>query len=325
MNKNLGRWLALACATAGVLQIGVAGAAPGDLREGLSAFVRGQYERAADLLDLAISNASLTGAERVSALRALATAQLLAGRYGQAESAVTELLIERAGAADPAAASDLMLAGRIAKEQGRYQRAEASYREGIERLGRKYGIDHPEVAEALRQLGDIALAQGRIGEAEKLYWRAYMVGSYVGGAESSLVGAALLGLGLVRQAQKRPTESRELLLRALQIADKPPRSNGKWDRLDARDLRALQPEEREYVAVRGRIYSRTAEPSHPDFAEHLEHRAAILRALDRLDEAASSYGRAVDIRRRNFGDSHPIIAYDLKQIAEIQGRRPGPQ
>ncbi len=322
MNKKLGRWLAVALATAGTLWMEAAGALPSDLKEGFSAFIRGQYERAADLLDSAInSKASLSGAERASALRALATAQLFSGHYGKAESAVAELLLQRAAAADPAGASDLMLAGRIAKEQGRYDRAEASYREGIERLGRKYGIDHPEVADALRQLGDIQLARGRVGEAEKLYWRAYMVGSYVGGADSSLVGAALLGLGLVRQAQQRPAESRELLLRALQIADKPPRANGKWDRLDARDLRALQPEEREYVAVRGRILTRAAEPSHPDFAEHLEHRAAILRALDRLDEAASSYGRAVEIRRRNFGDGHPVIAYDLKQIAEIEAAR----
>jgi tetratricopeptide (TPR) repeat protein len=321
MNKKRGRWLAIALMIGGVWHAGVASATPGDLRDGFSAFLRGQYERAAGLLELALKERSLTGGERLSALRALATAQLLAGRYGRAESAVAELLIEGVGAADPAAASDLMLAGRIAKEQERYDRAAASYREAIERLGRQYGIDHPEVAEAFRQLGDIELAQGRVGDAERLYWRAYMVGSYVGGADSSLVGGALLGLGLVRQAQQRTREARELLLRALQIADKPARANGKWDRLDARDLRALQPEERESVAVRGRIFTRTAEPSHPDFAEQLEHRAAILRALDRLDEAASSYGRAVDIRRRNFGDAHPAIAYDLKQIAEIQSSR----
>src|SRR5262249_32387060 len=136
------------------------------------------------------------------------------------------------------------------------ERAETAYREAIERLGRQYGVDHPEVSEAFRNLGDIRAAQGRAKEAEGFYWRAYMVATYVAGPDSSLVGAALLGLARLRLAQHRAGEARDMLVRALQIADKPPRSDSKWDRLDARDLRALHAEEREHVAYRGRIYTR---------------------------------------------------------------------
>lgn len=263
----------------------------------------GRYDEAITLLEKAVVSGQ-AGAERTSALRALATAQMLAGRYAKAEAAATELLAAGLlnGQVEVATASDLLLLARIEKAQGRYERAEAAYREGIERLGRQYGVDHPEVSEALCSLGDIRFAQGRLPEAERLYWRAHMVGSYVGGADSSLVGAALLGLGRVRLAQDKKDEGRELLLRALRIADKPPRADNRWGRLDARDLRALQAEAPEHIAFRGRIYSRAAEPSHPDFAEHLEHRAAILRALGRLDEAEASEARAREIRRKAFGE-----------------------
>ena len=317
------RWglrTAAVLAAAAIVLCAPARAADDGLRDGLAAFLRGEYEQAIVLLDKAVASPDAqAGPERTSALRVLATAQLLAGRYAKAEAAATELLAAGllSGQVEAATASDLLLLARIEKEQGRYERAEGAYREGMERLGRLYGVDHPEVSDALRSLGDIRFAQGRLVEAERLYWRAHMVGSYVAGGDSSLVGAALLGLGRVRLAQHRKDEARVLLLRALQIADKPPRADNKWGRLDARDLRALHAEAPEHIAFRGRIYTRAAEPSHPDFAEFLEHRGAILRALDRLDEADASFKRALEIRRKAFGDDHPMAAYDRRQLAEI--------
>jgi len=296
---------------------------PATLNDGLAAFIRGQYEQAAQLLQSALASKDWPdAAERRSALRALATAQTLSGRYDAAETSVLELLrAGRApGQADAMLAGDLMLLGGIAKAQGRYDRAETAYQGAIDRLKARYGVDHPEVAEAFRNLADIRYAQRRDSDAELLYSRSYMVASYVGGAQSSLAGRALLGLGLVRQRLGKGDEARELLERALAIADRPPRADGKWGRIDARDLRAMH-QEREFVAFRGRIYAREAEPSHPDFAEHLEHRGAILRALNRLEEADGAFRRALEIRRKNFGDRHPLAAYDLRQLDEIDAAR----
>ncbi len=302
MNKNKPRrWIALVALSLSLTCAAAAGA-PGNLHDGLSAYVRGHFEDAAALLETALAEQGWRDrAERAAALRVLASIHLMAGRDARAESRLRELLALRPAEPDPAAASDLLLLARAIRAQGRLEEAEAACLRASEHLRGYYGLDHPLVAEAFRSLAEIKHAQGDGQEAERLYWRAYMIASYVGGAESSLVGAALLGLGTLRKEQNRTGEARALLGRALRIADKPPRADGKWDRLDERDLRAALPEERESYAVRGKIYSRPAEPSRPEYAEHLEHRGRILRGLDRVDEAEEMFKHARLIRARNFG------------------------
>ncbi len=274
---------------------------------------------------LAASVAVAAPAGDPQALRDRATLQEQAGRYVEAEACVRELLIAGAkDATESERAGDLLALGRILKEEGRLGEADAVFQEAIDALRTKYGVDHPGVAEGLKNLADVRHAEGRDKEAEPLYWRAYMIASFVSGAESSLVGEALFGLALVRQAEKRNAEAHSLLARALHIADKPPRADRKWDRIDERDLRAMHAEEREHVATRGWIMTRSVESSSPEMAEHHERRGEILRALGRLDEARAAFARALEMRRKNFGEAHPEVAYDLWQLSEIDLERGDP-
>src|SRR5437868_3438077 len=97
-----------------------ADASSAGIDEGFSAFLRGQYEQAAALLESALASGDWrNSAERSSALRALATAYTFAGQYARAEAAVSRLLDAKLIISQPDAttASDLLLAGRIAKEQ----------------------------------------------------------------------------------------------------------------------------------------------------------------------------------------------------------------
>ncbi len=260
----------------------------------------------------------LAGAADPAALRSLALQDELAGRYVAAEASLRKLVAMQN---ETDSVADLLLLGRVLKEEGRYREAEPVYLSVVDELGRRYGVDHPDVGEALKNLAEMKHAEGREQEAERLYWRSYMIASYVDGAESSQVGEALFGLALVRRAQNRNGEAKTLLERALRIADLPPRSDHKWDRIDERDLRAMQSQERQHVAYRGWIFTRTVESTSPEMAEHLEARGAILLGLGRLDDAQGSFSRALEMRRKNFGDGHPLAASDEWQLARVAAAR----
>lgn len=318
-----------------LLFLGVAGAAqpapvaaPASLesaiREGTTAYVRGEYRDAARILEQALGPKLVAGAADAAhepvALSHLANLYRLQGRYAEAETAARRAVarLEQAlGADDPEVARELSRLGGVLRAQGRYREAEAVLLDVLDRL-RPYGVDHAYVATCLASLAELSRLQRRFGEAERRYWRAYMIRSYLYGAESSPVGETLSGLAGVLAEQGRDAEARPLLARALAIAEKPPRSDNSWDRLDERDLREMNRPERDTVAKRGVISVREGAPRHLEHAQHFDNLGRLYRAHGRYADAEAMQRRAIGIRERAFGREHPQVAQSLLEIGLIR-------
>ena len=293
------------------------------IREGTTAYVRGEYRDAARILERALGPKLIAGAGDAAhepvALSHLANLYWLQGRYAEAETAARRALarLEKAlGADHPEVARELSRLGGVLRAQGRYPEAEAVFLDVLERL-EPYGVDHAYVASCLASLAELSRLQRRYPEAERRYWRAYMIRSYLYGAQSSPVGETLSGLAGVLAEQGREAEARPLLARALAIAEKPPRSDNSWDRLDERDLREMNRPERDQVAKRGVISVREGAPRHLEHAEHFDNLGRLYRAHGRYADAEAMQRRAIGIRERAFGREHPQVAQSLLEIGLI--------
>lgn len=297
------------------------------LREGMTAYVRGEYRDAARILEAALGPklvpSSADVLQQYAAFSHLANLYWLQGRYADAEVVArraAEALQSVRGREHPDLARELSRLGAVLRAQGRYREAESVFLDVLQRL-EPYGVDHAYVATCLASLAELSRLQGRYEEAERRYWRAYMIRSYLYGADSTPVGEALSGLALVLSEQRRDAEARPLLARALAIAQKPPRSGNIWDRLDERDLREMNRPERETVATRGVISVRDAGPRHLEHADHFDNLGRLYRAHERFADAEAMQRRAIVIRERAFGAAHPQVVQSLAEIALVRKDR----
>lgn len=294
------------------------------LREGTSAYLRGDYRDAAKIIESAVGPGGAGGAAAAGALSQLATLYWMQGRYVEAEGAVRRglALLEAphgGGVADEA--RELAKLGTVLSAEGRYAEAEAVFLKAMRLLEPVFGVDHAYVGECLHNLGELSFLAGRYPEAERRYWRAYMIRSYLHGPESSHVGETLAGLAEVYRALGREAEARSFFARALAIAEKPPRADGRWGRLDERDLLSLHVPEREQVAYRGKIYTSDGAPQHPEYALRYDSLAELYRALGRYADAGVMYQRSIALRTRAFGPQHPEIVQTLERMAEMQAEQ----
>lgn len=311
-----GLWLVLALVFPAAALAGLQSA----LRDSTNAYVRGDYREAARVLEAALATEPAPGPELTPALSALGTLQWLQGRYADAERSlrrVVALTAATRGKEDPEVARELSRLGGVLRAQGRYREAESVYWRAIRVLEPQYGVDHAYVAECLYHLAELSRLQRRYAEAESRYWRAYMIRTYLFGRDSSPVGEAMSGLAAVYRAQGRDAEAQDMYGRALRIAEKPPRSNHAWGRLDERDLRELNPAERETVSVKGRIFTKEGSPRHLEFAQHYEALGNLYRAHARWTDAEHMYRKAIAIRERAFGMEHPEVAQALSNVALV--------
>jgi tetratricopeptide (TPR) repeat protein len=292
------------------------------LREGTSAYLRGDYRDAAKIIESAVRDvpaAETPGASGV--FGQLATLYWMQGRYAEAEHAMRRAIaaLEALHGPDhPEVAGELSKLGAVLRMQGRYAEAEAAFVKAIALLEPAFGVDHAYVGDCINSLGELSLLQGRYAEAERRYWRAYMIRSYLHGPQSTPVGESLAGLAAVYAAIGRAADANAFYVRALAIAEKPPRANGTWGRLDGRDLLSMHAVEREQVAFRGKIYTRDGGPQHPEYALRYDSMGDLYRALGRYVDAAVMYERSIALRKRAFGSQHPEIAHALANLAAMQ-------
>jgi tetratricopeptide (TPR) repeat protein len=242
------------------------------------------------------------------------------GKFVKAESILRKAITINSavlGKHHPSATRDLSTLGSVLKDQGRYQEAEAVFHEAIRLLQPLYGMDHSDVADCLNNLAELSYLNGRYEDAKRQYWRAHMIRSYLHGHDSSAVGETLAGLGVVYQAQGRQAEAKSLFSKALSITEKPARSQLTWGRLDERDLRELHAQDREQLAYRGKIFVRQVGHYHPDFADHFDRLGELLRLLGRYADAEIVYRRSIGIRKKAFGDNHPLVGQTMSNIAHM--------
>lgn len=281
------------------------------LADGTAAYLRGDYQAAARVLEAAATDKSNDRSDSaLSVLVRLSSIYSMQGRYREAESALGQALVgTRQVHGDRHASSGTLLRmlGNVLREQGRYEESETAYLRALRVLQPVYGIDHPEAAECLSGLAELSRLLGNNEESQRRFWRAYMVSSYLYGGDSSKVGDLLTKLSKVYLSQGRNREAEDLIARALEIGDRPLQANRPWDRLDDRDLLLLLPSEREYSATRGQLVVKTKDSEHPEYARYFDYQAELYLAAGRYADSENSFRRSIAIRERAFGRDHPEV------------------
>lgn len=212
---------------------------------------------------------------------------------------------------------------------GRYEEAEAFFREAIDIDRRTIGVSHPDYAIDLGNLAVVLEAQGRYSEAEEIYRETLQIVSTTVGKDRSIYATQLNNLGLVLREQERYQEAEELFRQAIDI--------------DRATIGELHPEHATrlnnlalVVHAQGRdaeaedLYYQVLEidrallgAEHPVYAIHLGNLAGLFYEQGRYQEAEALFREVLEIDRVKIGEHHPDYAIDLSNVAgvvEAQGR-----
>ena len=253
---------------------------------------RGDTLTAHELVRRAAARADLLQAQPLAQARMLSVTGRLynsLGRYRNAsEMFARALAIEQSAGAgrSPEAAGTLNELAAEFIHLDRYGAADSAAREALRIQTNALGPLDPGVAVALRQLGSIAVFRGQLSLADSFQRRALAVRERALGPDDSLTALSHVELGSTLRLEGRGAEA-----------------------------------EREFRAGLS-ILERTVSPDNPHLADALMQIAYLLDE-DRGDvrRAEPLYQRALDTRRRAYGDAHPMVAAALMDLAEFRARQ----
>ena len=211
------------------------------------------------------------------------------GRYNEARAVVERALTLRVattGRGTPAVAATLGQLADLQLSLGDYALADSLAKEALQIQERTIGPLAAPVAATIAQLASIAVYRGDLGAAEANYRRALTVREATLGPNDSLTADSHMALGSILIREGRIDEAERELRRVLTIL--------------------------EAAAA-------------PDSAMLANATIKIAYVLDedrgRYAEAEPFYQRALAIRRRLYGDTGPMVAATLMDIAQFQSRR----
>ncbi|MBA2555530.1 MAG: tetratricopeptide repeat protein [Geodermatophilaceae bacterium] len=230
------------------------------------------------------------GAERnlllCEALVQLGETARLAGRHGDAESALLEAsaIIEIADLDGTHRAAACNALGSLASATGRYAEAGIHYNEALAILQAEVGLGSPKLANVHQNLAGLAYSQGNHVEAETLARRALQLRqrrvprSHTDRAgDLSVLGAALIGQG-------RYDEAEPLVREAL------------------------------------RLWTDRFGPQHYGVAVNLGLLAAIQRSYGHLGAAEASLAKTLQIKQRILGEGHDEVAEVRRSLAHLDAQ-----
>jgi len=236
-------------------------------------------------------------ADRAAALHAPASAQAgmlevtarlyhsLGEYHAETETLMRALSIRgRAGGGSTVeiAATHQQLARALVAE-GRFADADSAVRRALELQEAVLGPRDPVVAATLLQMAGVTVFLGDLRSAERSSRRALSISGGTVGPNDSATAHAHLILGSVQQRQ------------------------GKFDEAEAEYRRAWDG------------YAKSLGPGDPEVAQSIMHVGYVLQNDPRrFDEADSLFHQALAIRRAAFGETHPVVAATLNDIADLR-------
>ena len=243
-----------------------------------------------------------------------------AGRYREAED-----LLEKAiqAAVDTrnvgGAAASMRNLAVLKKSQGRYEAAEAIYKEILELFEKAAGRDHPLVGETLLGLADTYARAGRDLDAQVQLERA--VPLMEKGSPPEELAEGLSQLGRLYARTGKLTEASALHTRALAMREKIfGREHPKvadslgglaWVEVERGRFAEAEAYARRALALREKALG----PNDPDVAEMIFSLANIQSRAGQHAAAAAGYQRALGMIERAYGPDHVLIATILEQYA----------
>jgi tetratricopeptide (TPR) repeat protein len=211
--------------------------------------------------------------------------------------------------------------GRLHLRRAEYDAAEAAYRKGLAAAEAVRGAEARENVPLLRGLADVALRRHRPLEAEPLLARALAIADKDEPGRAEL-GPALNGLGALRYAQRRLDEARAALERARGVPAPSPGLRVETLTLLAHVLmaqgqgEAAEPLYREAIDLAGKPQG----SSQVEAAEPLAGLGAALARRGQRAEAIASLERALLLRRRVLGRTHPETLATARTLVALSTR-----
>ena len=193
------------------------------------------------------------------------------------------------------------LAGRKARQLGRYAEAENSLRTAL-KLAEQFRNGEYIVGESLNNLAELYYAQGKYAEVQPLYQRALAIREKVLGPEHPNVATSLNNLAALYYAQGKYAEVEPLYQRALAILEKVLGPEHPHVAVSLNNLALLYHNQGKYAEAEPlhqralAIAEKALGPEHPDVATSLENYAILLRKTGRNAEADELEKRARAIR-----------------------------
>ena len=235
------------------------------------------------------------------------------GRLAEAEALALEailLSIESSGSSHPRTLAASNVLANVYFAQGRLEEAEEHMTAVFE--GRKLllGADHADTLETCANLSTLRLQQGQWDAAEDLLSLLYGPCQRVLGFGSAITLSAVTNLASLRGAQERWEEAEDMFLELIEaITDMrgeesnallAPMSNLAQTYRKAGDIDAAESWQRKAVVLGERIYK----SAHATVAALSLNLAAILKSLNRLEEAEALARKASDQFEQLLGKDH---------------------
>ena len=224
-------------------------------------------------------------------LEVTAQAYVKLGKFDDAIAILQRSMALRRGASSGETADMARALGHLAdalRLSGQFVAADSAAREALAIQQRVLDPDDLAIATTLHLIGNLAIYRGDLATAEHYHRRGLELRQRVVGPADSLTGTShlLLGSTLRREGNERAAE-------------------------------------REFRTALS-IFESSPAPHNEGVADALLHLAYLLEVHPvRFREAEPLYDRALDVRRRLYGNGHPLVAAAIGDIGDYYARRHG--
>jgi len=208
-------------------------------------------------------------------------------------------------------------------KEGDYEKALEFAEEAVDLSAEEFGAEHPTTATLIHNMGELQRARGELAAAEQLYNRALAIRQATLDPNHPDLAASNDSLGRVMTARGKFAEAEAHHWEAVRILEQTlARRPHVIDRLSSRGAmyraRALYNRGLAYEADERfteaeslfdgvvAVFESNLSAGHPDLIAPLEHRAEMLRELDRDAEAAEIDARAAAIRESRCGEDSAV-------------------
>ena len=248
----------------------------------------GAYDKAAPLLEQAVAQGRVSGADTAGFAQALNDLGVLRRERADLKSAtplLEDALARRRrlfGREHKDIAVTLVELGRAFEDAGAADRAEPLFREALEMRQRIFGDAHKETATSKSALALLLWRRGDIAGAEPLFRQSLDTSRALLGDNHPNVATSWNNLGLIL--------------------------------LDKGDAAGAEPMFRESLAIKRRVLGNT----HSTLAPSLNNLAGSLREQGRYADARSYAEQALQLTREQLGAQHPSIATYEVSLARVE-------
>ncbi|CAH1273997.1 KLC4 [Branchiostoma lanceolatum] len=252
----------------------------------------------------------------------------------------------------PSVASALHHLAGLYAHWGKFNTAEALYKQAIDIYQNAFGSNHHQVARELEALALLYQRQNKFDVAEPLHKRAVTIRKRSPensrlrsagleflrkravhleelslGPDSPALARSLNELGVLFYLQGYLGTAEKLLQHSLSMRESVLDASHPDCAQSLHNLASLYVEKKEYAKAEP-LYERALElrqeafpADHPAVASTIRHLAAVYKKQNNFDKAEPLYRQALAMREKVFGDSHPSVATALVNLAVLQSNQ----